>query len=324
MCTAVSMLSGDHYFGRNLDYEHSFGEKVIITPRNYSVKFKKKNSLLNHFAILGMGIIEDDFPLYFDAVNEKGLCFAGLNFPGNADYKSFSENSDNITPYELPLWILGQCGNVNEAKKMLNNINLLNISFSDELKLSPLHFIFSDKNESVTIESVKEGLFVYDNPAGVLTNNPAFPLQMFNLNNYMGLSNDFPENKFSKKLDLKPYSRGMGAIGLPGDLSSQSRFVKAVFTKMNSVSGKSEEEAVSQFFHILYSVYQQKGCVHMGNGMYEITNYSSCINASKGIYYYTTYNNSRITGIDMYKENLENNQLISYSLLTKQDIFNQN
>ena len=116
----------------------------------------------------------------------------------------------------------------------------------------------------------------------------------------------------------------MGALGLPGDLSSVSRFVKATFTKINSFSGESEIESISQFFHILGSVYQQRGCVHVANNQYEITIYSSCCNMDKGIYYYTTYENSQIIGIDMHKENLEGNTLISYDLITKAQILMQN
>ena len=140
----------------------------------------------------------------------------------------------------------------------------------------------------------------------------------------MHLSIEAPANSFSKALPLETYSRGMGAMGLPGDLSSASRFVKAVFTKMNSVSGDSESESVSQFFHILGSVEQQRGCVHMGDGKYEITIYTSCCNTDKGIYYYTTYENHQITGVDMHRENLEGGKLVSYPLITGQQIRMQN
>ena len=119
------------------------------------------------------------------------------------------------------------------------------------------------------------------------------------------------------------YSRGMGAMGLPGDLSSQSRFVRAVFTLLKSVSGDSENESISQFFHILGAVAQQRGCVNV-DGKYEITLYSSCCNTDKCIYYYITYENSCITAIDMNKENLEAETLVEYNLCTKQNIYRQN
>ena len=324
MCTAITYNTKDHYFGRNLDLEYSYKETVTITPRNYKFEFRKAKNIDNHYAIIGMAYISNNYPLYYDAINEKGLGMAGLNFPGNADYKEEKENMDNIAPFEFIPWILSQCSNLKEVKNLLKNINITLINFSNELPVSPLHWIISDKESSITVESVKEGLKVYDNPVGVMTNNPTFDIHMFNLNNYMSLSTEQPINNFSKKINLETYSRGMGAIGLPGDLSSASRFVKATFTKMNSISGESESESISQFFHILSSVYQQRGCVHMGGNNYEITIYSSCCNMDKGIYYYTTYENSQITGIDMYKENLDSNELIKYDLIKGQQIFMQN
>ena len=192
------------------------------------------------------------------------------------------------------------------------------------MPLAQLHWIIADSNKAITVESVEDGIKIYDNPVGVLTNNPPFDKQMFNLNNYMHLSNKSPENTFSSKLDLKNYSRGMGAIGLPGDLSSQSRFVRTAFVKMNSVSGDGELESVSQFFHILNSVDQQRGCCNLGNDKYEITIYTSCCNATKGIYYYTTYDNHQITAVNMNKENLEWNKLIRYPLIKEEQIKLQN
>ena len=315
MCTAVTYNAGDHYFGRNLDLEYSYKETVTIMPRNYELKFRKVDDIKIHYAIIGMAYVINNYPLYYDAINEKGLGMAGLNFPENADYKEEKADKNNIAPFEFIPYVLSQCANIAEVKKLLENINIALINFSSELPASPLHWIISDKESSITVESVKDGLKVYENPVGVLTNNPTFDIQMFNLNNYMNLSIDAPTNNFSKKINLKTYSRGMGAMGLPGDLSSASRFVKATFTKMNSISGNSESESISQFFHILDSVCQQRGCVKMGENLYEITIYSSCCNMDKGIYYYKTYENSQITAIDMNKENLEGKDLISFELI---------
>jgi len=164
--------------------------------------------------------------------------------------------------------VLGQCATIAEVKALFEKMNLVNIHFSEELPLTPLHWMISDRESSITVESVQEGLKVYDNPIGVLTNNPPFDYQMFNLNHYMHLTKEEPQNAFSQKLDLQTYSRGMGALGLPGDLSSMSRFVRATFVKMNSISGESEKESVGQFFHILGAVEQQRGCVHMGDEQY--------------------------------------------------------
>ena len=324
MCTAISFTTKDHYFGRNLDLEYSYIETVTITPRNYPLLFRKKESLNTHYAMIGIAYVHNGYPLYYDATNEMGLSMAGLNFPGNADYKPEISEKDNITPFEFIPWILGQCSTVKDAKVLLDKINLLEEHYNNKLPLSPLHWMISDRESSITVESVKDGLKIYENPVGVLTNNPTFDMQLFHLNNYMNLSPQKPENRFSDKVKLTRYSNGMGALGMPGDWSSQSRFVKTAFTKLNSVCGTSEEESVSQFFHILGSVEHQRGCVDMGNNLYEITLYSSCCNTDKGIYYYRTYENSQITAVDMFRENLDKNKVITYPLIKKQQIKWQN
>jgi choloylglycine hydrolase len=268
-----------------------------------------------------MATVSDGYPLYYDATNEKGLSIAGLNFPDNAVYFPKSESKENVAPFELIPYILGSCSSVGEALKKIENINLWNIPFSKEYPLSPLHWMLADKKQCVTIEPMKAGLKIYKNSVGVLTNNPPFDYHMYNLANYMNLTPNQPENRFGA--DLKPYSLGMGAIGLPGDLSSASRFVRAAFTKNNSVSGASEEESVNSFFHILTSVEQVKG-LNRVNGEYEYTVYSSCCNADRGIYYYITYNNRQITAVDMMKEDINGNNLIEFPLNLCQQIIKQN
>ena len=174
------------------------------------------------------------------------------------------------------------------------------------------------------MECMKDGLHIYDNPVGVMTNNPPFDKQLFRLNDYMGLSPKQPSNNFASQLELGSYSRGMGAIGLPGDLSSGSRFVRAAFVKMNALSGNSEVESVNQVFHIMGSVEQQRGCCEVSEGHYEITIYTACMNVSKGIYYYTTYTNHQITAVDMQKENLNGEMLVRYPMLQEEKILIQN
>lgn len=320
MCTAAVYATRDLYFGRTLDYEFSYGEEITITPRRYPFSFRKADTISQHFAIIGTAFVAQDYPLYFDAVNEKGLCMAGLNFVGNAVYNKPVDGKDNVAQFELVPWVLSQCKTVEEARALLGRINLTDDAFGSELPPAQLHWIIADKVKAITVESTADGLKIYDNPVGVLTNNPPFDIQLFALNNYMSLSAGPPENAFSNKLGLTRYSRGMGAIGLPGDLSSQSRFIRAAFVKTNSVSGDSEEESVGQFFHILGSVEQQRGCCVLENGKHEITLYTSCCNADKGIYYYTTYTNRQITAVNMRKENLDADKLIRYPFIRHEQI----
>ncbi len=319
MCTASNYITDNHYFGRNFDYEISYNERVTITPRNYEFKFRKIDDIKSHYAIIGIAAGIDEYPLYYDACNEKGLAIAGLNFAGNAVYREFDENMVNITPFELIPYLLGKASSVAEARELLDEINLVDINFADELPLSPLHWMISDENEAIVVEPLKDGLKVYDNPVGVLTNNPPFDKQLFYLNNYLGLSNKNPENSFGGDIELDEYSRGMGAIGLPGDLSSASRFAKVAFTRANSYSDSDEAGSVSQFFHILGSVEQQNGCTFISDpDLYEYTIYTSCYNTNKAILYYRTYNNSQITAVDLNNENLESTELINYLLINEE------
>lgn len=324
MCTAITFQTKDHYFGRNLDLEYSYNETVTVTPRNYPFRFRKMGTLQTHYALIGMATVVDDYPLYYEATNEKGLSMAGLNFPDIATYHPEAEGKDNVPSFELIPWLLSQCETVAEAKILLERINLVKVNFSDAFPLSPLHWILADRTESITLEPMPDGLKIYDNPVGVLTNNPPFDYQMYHLATFMNLSRHPAENRFSDKIELRPYSLGLGSAGLPGDLSSPSRFVKAAFTKLNSLSGTSESESISQFFHILGSVTQQRGLVRVRDEKYEFTLYSSCCNTDKGIYYYTTYENSQITAIDMHREDLEGCTPICYPLITGQQIRMQN
>lgn len=324
MCTAATYKTKDSYFGRTLDYEFSYHEEVTITPRFYPFHFANKRDLNQHYAMIGTAYVVDHYPLYYDAVNEKGLGMCGLNFVGNAVYKDPIPGKDNIASFEFIPWILCQCSNVGEARELIEKMNLINVAFHEDLPPAELHWMISDKLESITVEAVETGIKIYDNPVGILTNNPPFEQQLFRLNNYMGLSKREPVNYFAPTLKLEAYSRGMGALGLPGDLSSESRFVRAAFTKMNSISNETENESVSQFFHILNSVEQPRGCCVVEPHQYEITIYTSCCNLNKGIYYYTTYDNHQITSIDMHHENLNHDKLIQYPFIKEEQILRQN
>lgn len=323
MCTAITYKTKDAYFGRTLDIECSYGEEVIVTPRNFAFSFRHTKGQGSHCAIVGMGTVREGYPLYYDAANEYGLGMAGLNFPTNACYFPPREGKENVSPFELVPWILGQCKSVKEARKILSNVNLCNTPFSTELPLSPLHWMIADKDESIVVESVADGLKIYENPVGVLTNNPPFSYHLLHLCDYITLSNEPPVAHLGKGF-LTPYSRGMGAMGLPGDFSSASRFVRAAFVRENAVSESDETASVSQFFHILGSVEHVRGCVLLDNGKYEITAYTSCINLDRSIYYYTTYENRAISAVDLHKCDLAGRELCRFSLQTEQRIVWQN
>lgn len=323
MCTAITFQRKHHYFGRNLDLEYHYRESVTITPRRYTLPFRSMESLSSHYAMIGMATIDDGYPLYYDATNECGLSMAGLNFPGNAVYLSEDRGATNLAPFELIPYILSTCEDVDQAEMCLGKVSLVNIPFSQQYPVTPLHWLVADSNRSITVEPLSDGLKIYQNPIGVLTNNPPFDYHMHNLVNYLNLTREEISSRFAPEYTLEPYSRGMGAIGLPGDLSSASRFVRAAFTKLNAVCPNTDAACVSQFFHILGSVEQQSGCVKVGD-RFEKTVYASCCNTDTGVYYYRTYENSQITGVSMGHEDLDGKQIISFPLITEQQICMEN
>lgn len=311
MCTCINIIANNTYFGRNLDLEYSFNEMIIITPRNYEIKFKKEKTLKTHYALLGIGTIIDNYPLYADVINEEGLAFAGLNFPDNCTYLTFNKDKTNLAPYELPLYILGQCMNVKEALEWLENINIINLPFSSDVSLTPLHFMISDLKESIVIESRDNNIYIHHNEFNVLTNNPPFEYHQNNVINYLSLHNSDPINNLLPS--LKPYSNGLGALGLPGDFSSSSRFIKALFVKNNLVLNNDDNFNINQFFKCLESVSMIKGTVLTKLG-YEYTRYTSCYNLNKKVLYYKTYDNSQLREISLFDFNLDDSQLINKTI----------
>ena len=324
MCTAATYQTDCFYMGRTLDYEFSYGEEIIVTPREFPFEFRHGGTLTNHYAMIGMAHAADGYPLYYDAVNEKGLGMAGLNFVGNAKYAQPKDGARNVAQFEFIPWVLSQCADISQARELISGMNLTGTPFSEQLPAAQLHWIIADSSGCVVVESTENGLQVHENKAGVLTNNPPFEQQMAMLNNYMGLSPKDPQNTFAEGLELTRYSRGMGAVGLPGDRSAASRFARVAFTRNNSRSGGSEAESVGQLFHILGSVEQTRGCCEVAPGKFEITIYTSCWNARTGVYYYTTYLDRRINAVDMHRTDLDCAVLSRFPMLQQEDINFQN
>lgn len=320
MCTAASFKNKNTYFGRTLDYEFSYGEKVTITPRNYPFEFRHLGLNNNHYAIIGMAHIHNDYPMYYDAMNEYGLGMAGLNFVGNAKYNEVIEGKENVAQFEFISFILSTCKNVLEAKNKIKEINLVKTPYNEYYPAAKLHWILRDTNDCIVVEAMEDGIHIYDNKTGSLTNNPPFNYQLENLKNYVSLNNDEPNKSFS--FNEAFYSRGMGSVGLPGDLTSQGRLVRVVYTAHFSVASPDENSSVNQFFHILESAWQTRGLCKI-NDKYEITIYASCMNLNEGIYYYKTYDNPQISAVYLKNENLNSSKLISYDL-AKESIFKQN
>lgn len=188
MCTAATYKTKCFYFGRNLDYERGFGEQVVITPRLFPLPMRHLPDLTRHYAMIGMASVQDGYPLYYDAVNEKGLCMAGLNFVRSAVYGPCAAGKANVAQFELIPWLLGRCATAAEARDLLVESRITDDAFLPGLPPARLHWLLADREQCFAVEQTAEGLRVYEDPAGVLTNEPPFPMQLFRLNDYAQLS----------------------------------------------------------------------------------------------------------------------------------------
>lgn len=332
MCTAAAFRNKSLYFGRNLDLDTDFGQKVVITPRKYTFAMKNGQTYRNLFGMIGMAAVEGKMPgkmpckmpLYAEAMNEKGLVMAGLNFPDNAVYYEERKDMDNITPFEFIPWIVGQAADVQQAVALLYRVNLLNVPFNEKMPLQPLHFMLSDGTMSVVVETDADKMHIYRNPFDVLTNNPGFEYHYWNMQNMKHLSAVDEGNSFGGSFELHSYCAGMGAMGLPGDLSSPSRFVRAAFHLANASCEPTEQDSVSQVFHIMDSVAMTQGSVITSSGTKDITRYTCCLCAKEQRFYYKTYTNSRLTAVDLTQEALSSPELTVFELRTQQSVLKEN
>lgn len=323
MCTAISDNYSRHLFGRTLDLERSYGESVIITPRAFPLKFKYSDTLNKHLAIIGVAHLAGGTPLYYDAVNEKGLAVAALNFSTSAIYHAPREGKRNVASFELIPLLLGKCESVSHAVGILEELNITPDSFSGTLPASPLHWIIADKRCAVTVESVADGLHIYENPFGVLTNEPPFPYHTANIANYMSLCPSAPENRIFPAANISPYSRGMGAVGLPGDFSSSSRFVRAVFAKAHTIC-EDHADGIGRFFHVMDTVSQPLGCALSENGRPISTVYTSCADTENCVYYFTTYDCRRIRAVSLSHADINSTTLTVFPVAAEESIKNLN
>ncbi len=303
MCTSIAFPAPSPLFGRNLDLETPFGQQVVATPRSFAFHFHRRPAMPHHLAMIGMATVAGGAPLYAEAMNEAGLYMAGLNFPGNAYYTPADQAApDAVAPYELIPLVLGSCRTLKEAREMLTGIDLLGIPFAPGYPLAPPHWHIADGTGALVMEVTAEG-----------SRRSGDPVELANLTGYQTLSAAPPENRFAPGVPLPPYGQGMGAIGLPGDCSPMSRFVRAAFLKCNSLH-TAGDDAVNQFFRILDAVAMVRGSVMPPEDKPDMTLCSCCADPARGVYYFKTYDNSRIHAVNLLRAPLEANTLCCWPL----------
>lgn len=302
MCSSIrfSDSKGNMFLGRNLDWSVGYGQKVVITPKEYNYKSAFLGEMKPKHAIIGMAIVEENIPLYFDCANEAGLAIAGLNFPGYAEYaKDAVDGKTNVAAYEFPLWVVMNFTSVDEAEKVLKDVAIVAKPVSDKFPVSLLHWIIGDGKRSIVVEYTANGMQIFDNDVDVLTNQPGYGWHQENLRNYMNLFNAQPEKINWGKAEFKPFGSGSLMRGIPGDYYSPSRFVRLAYLNTHYPTKDTEEENVARMFHTLSGVAMIDGAAAMADGNFEKTVYTGGYSAATKTYYYNTYEDYEIKKVSL-------------------------
>ena len=314
MCTAVRFDDNENnmYFGRNLDWTEGYGQRVVITPNGY----KYNSAFLGEMtpkngAIIGMAIIEENVPLYFDCANEAGLAIAGLNFPGYASYeKDAVEDKTNVAAYEFPLWVCLNFSSIDEVEEALKNTAIVAKPINEKFPVSELHYIIGDKNRSIVVEYTENGMEIFKNDVDILTNQPGYAWHQENLRNYMNLEPKKPHEVKWGKAKMVPFGSGSMMRGLPGDYYSPSRFVRVAYLNTHYPVKESEDENVIRLFHTLTGVAMIDGAAAMDETSFEKTIYTGGYSTASKTYYYNTYDNPAIMHVSMDDYDLNKGELI--------------
>lgn len=314
MCTGVRFSDdkGEMYFGRNLDWSVPYGQKVVITPRGH----KYNSAFLGEMtmkagAVIGMAIVVENTPLYFDCANESGLAIAGLNFPGYAKYADAAvDGKTNVAAYEFPLWAVANFTTVDEAEKALKEVAIVAKPINEQYPVSQLHWIIGDAKRSIVVEYTERGMEIFHNDVDILTNQPGYGWHQENLRNYMNLFPQMPKDVKWNKAKMTAFGSGSLMRGLPGDYYSPSRFVRVAYLNTHYPVKSTEEENVSRLFHTLTGVAMIDGAAQMADGACEKTIYTGGYSTATKTYYYNTYEDPAIQKVAMGDHNLDTADLV--------------
>ena len=313
MCTGVrfSDANGNMYFGRNLDWSTGYGQKVVVTPRGYKYKSAFLGEMANSPALIGMGIVAENTPLYFDCANEHGLAVAGLNFPGYAAYAASAiDGKTNVAAYEFPLWVALNFTSVDEVEKALADVVIVAKPINEQYPVSELHWIIGDAKRSIVVEYTAAGMEVFKNDVDVLTNQPGYAWHKENMRNYMNLFPQMPKEVKWREAKFTAFGSGSLMRGLPGDYYSPSRFVRVAYLNTHYPVQADEASNVSRLFHTLTGVAMIDGAAAMADGQFEKTVYTGGYSTATQTYYYNTYEDPAIKSVALKDYDLDSTEVI--------------
>ncbi len=313
MCTGVrfSDANGNMYFGRNLDWSTGYGQKVVVTPRGYKYKSAFLGEMTNSPALIGMGIVAENTPLYFDCANEYGLAVAGLNFPGYAKYETEAiDGKTNVAAYEFPLWVALNFKTVDEVEKALSDVVVVAKAINDQYPVSELHWIIGDAKRSIVVEYTAAGMEIFENDVDILTNQPGYAWHKENLRNYMNLFPQMPKEVKWREAKMTAFGSGSLMRGLPGGFYSTDRFIRVAYFNTHYPIQSDEATNVSRLFHTLTSVAMIDGGAAMADGNFEKTVYTGGYSSAAQTYYYSTYEDPAIKSIALKDYDLDSTEVI--------------
>lgn len=326
-CTGIRLIAEDGtvVHARTLEFGLDLDSNVIMVPRGFArvgttPDGKPGVSWKSKYASVGANGV--NMPFIFDGLNEKGLAIGLFYFPTSAGYMPYTaaDASKTLAPWELGSYILENFGTVDEVKANIGNVVVPSVVFKQWGFAPEVHFIVqSASGASIVIEYVGGKLNVYDDPFGVITNSPTFDWHMTNLRNYVDFSmtNHAPVKVGS--VTLQPFGMGSGMLGMPGDFTPPSRFVRAVAFSQSVLPSKTGDDAVIEAFHILNNFDIPKGAAREhkdahGNVAADYTLWTSANDLKAKRFYFRTYENSQIRMVDLTKMNLDGKDITTVSM----------
>lgn len=335
-CTGIRLEAADgtSVHARTLEFATNLKSDVIVVPRGLArvgttpdgkpgMKWNTKYACVG---ANGVGL-----PYIFDGVNEKGLAAGLFYFPTSAGYEAYvsTDAPNTLAPWQLGSWILENFASVDELKANINKVVVPAVVFQAWGIAPEVHYAVQDASgKSVVIEYVGGKLQWHDNLLGVITNSPTFDWHMTNLRNYLNFSvTNAPPVKLGT-VTLAPFGQGSGMLGMPGDFTPPSRFVRAVAFTQSAFPTKTNDEVVLQAFHILnnFDIPQgstrEQGTDSHGNEIADYTQWTSVKDLKAKRFYFRTFHDSQIRLVDLSKFDLDAKEITTVSMQGEEPILN--
>lgn len=327
-CTGIRLSAADGTIvhARTLEFVFDMDSSVIMVPRGFArtgTTPDGKPGLKWTTKYASVGANGAGLPIMLDGLNEKGLSTGLFYFPNTAGYMPYqaTDAGKTLAPWELGSWILENFATTEDVKRGIENVVVPAITFKDWGFSPGVHYVVVDATgASLVIEYIDGKLNVYDNPLGVLTNSPAFDWHMTNLRNYINLSDEGLQPVHLGDMKLAPFGQGTGMLGLPGDFTPPSRFVRAAVFSQSAIPVKTGKEVVLQAFHLLNNFDIPLGAARdgkpdaQGHIEADYTMWTSVCDLKSKQFFFRTYDNSQIRSLDLMKMDLDGKNIATISM----------